>query len=574
MQGLTGVTAIAAGDYFTLALKSDGSVWAWGSNSSGQLGDGTTVNRAAPGMVSGLSSVSAIGAGYLHSMALRADGTVWTWGYNGFGQLGDGTTIPKKTPIQANLSQITAIAAGTHHSLALKSDGTIWAWGYNASGQLGDGTMSNRNTPVQAISIYGVSAIAAGANHSLALMADRSVWSWGDNYFGQLGDGTSTNKGIPQQLGSFTAITAIAAGDNHSVVVKDDSSIWISGNNDSGQLGDGTPYSPGIVPTVILGNDNIPPVTTASLGDGTYSGAQTVMLIANEPATIHFTLDGTTPTINSAIYGDPIPLTSSTVLKYFAVDLAGNVESVNTRSYTITYPNPLNIVVSGSGRVDLSIGGSCSGNCSQLIVADSTVILTPVANTGSVFVNWTGCDSVNGQLCSVVMSAAKSVTATFSPAYPLSVNVVESGTVNLSTGGSCTGYCTQNLRAGIQVLLTASAIATVFDGWAGCDSVNGTSCTVTMNGARNVTAIFGYLVKSSVMGYLRLQDAYNAAPDNGVLLVRAADFNENVDLNRNVTVTLSGGYDRSFSTIIGQSTLHGLLTVSAGTIVADNLVIQ
>jgi hypothetical protein len=298
------------------------------------------------------------------------------------------------------------------------------------------------------------------------------------------------------------------------------------------------------------------------------------MLIANEPATIHFTLDGTTPTINSAIYSDPIPLTASTVLKFFAVDLAGNVEPVNTRTYTITSSNPLSIVVSGSGRVYLSTGGSCSGNCSQSFVAGTTVVLTAVADQSSVFANWSGCDTVNGQICTVAMSAAKSVTATFSPAYPLSVNVVESGTVSFSTGGSCTGYFTQTLRAGIQVVLTASATTTVFDGWAGCDSVNGASCTVTMNGARNVTAIFGYLVKSSVAGYLRLQDAYNAIMNNDVMLVRAADFSENVDLNRNVSVTISGGYDRSYSTIIGQSTLHGNLTVTNGSVVVGNLVIQ
>ena len=151
---LTGVTAITAGSYHSLALRSDGMVWAWGWNSSGQLGDSTTTDHSTPAQVVGpggtgfLTGVTAIAAGFGHGLVLRSDGTVWAWGDNTYGELGDGTGTAHSTPVQVVgpggagfLIGMTAIAAGNgSHSLALKSDGTVWAWGDNAYGDLGDGS--------------------------------------------------------------------------------------------------------------------------------------------------------------------------------------------------------------------------------------------------------------------------------------------------------------------------------------------------------------------------------------------------------------------------------------------------
>ncbi len=216
MQVLTGVTAIAGGHYHSLALKTDGTVWAWGYNGHGQLGDGTTTNRSTPVQV--LTGVTAIAGGDHHSLAVKTDGTVWAWGFNQYGELGD-APVSNRSPVQVKgLTGVTALAAGDHHSLALKTDGTIWALGRNDNyGQLGDGTKTNNSTPVQVKDLAGVTAIAADDDHSLAVKTDGTAWAWGDNEYGQLGDGTTTNRSVPVQVKSLTGVTAIAAGTNHSL---------------------------------------------------------------------------------------------------------------------------------------------------------------------------------------------------------------------------------------------------------------------------------------------------------------------------------------------------------------------
>ena len=140
-----------------------------------------------------------------------APGTVWVWGSNFSGQLGDGTTTQQKTPIElSGLTNVVEIAAGAEHSLALKSDGTVWSWGVNTDGQVGDGTNINRDTPVQVSSITGVADVVAGQYHSLALKSDGTVWGWGRNAQGQLGDGTTTNSNAPVQVSVLTGTTAIS----------------------------------------------------------------------------------------------------------------------------------------------------------------------------------------------------------------------------------------------------------------------------------------------------------------------------------------------------------------------------
>jgi hypothetical protein len=143
--------------------------------------------------------IPTITAGDSYSLALRGDGTVWAWGRNSYGQLGDGTTIPRSTPVQVSgLTGVTTLAAGFNHSLALRSDGTLWAWGAN-SGRLGDGTTTHRSTPVQVSGLTGVTALAAGQSHSLALRSDGTLWAWGANFHGQNGDEIGRIRLIPIQ---------------------------------------------------------------------------------------------------------------------------------------------------------------------------------------------------------------------------------------------------------------------------------------------------------------------------------------------------------------------------------------
>jgi len=241
VSGLSGVTAVAAGVNSTVALKSGGTVWAWGWNAYGQLGDNTVIDRQSPVQVSGLGGVAAVATGHYHTVALKSDGTLWAWGRNDFGQLGDGTTIERHTPVQVGgLIDITAVFGGAYHTVALKSDGTVWAWGDNSHGELGDGTTTERHTPVQVGGLSGVTAVAAGFFHSVALKSDGTVWTWGWNGPGQLGDGTSIERHTPVQVIGLNNVTAVVGGDNHTVALRSNGTVWTWGKNDSGQLGDGT----------------------------------------------------------------------------------------------------------------------------------------------------------------------------------------------------------------------------------------------------------------------------------------------------------------------------------------------
>jgi alpha-tubulin suppressor-like RCC1 family protein len=233
--------AVAAGPTHTLSLKSDGTVWAWGNNSSGQLGDGTTTIRTAPVQVSGLTRVVAVAAGRTHSLALKDDGTVWAWGDNSAGELGDGTTVPRLRPVQVNqLHGVVAIAAGgLHFNLALKRDGTVSAWGDNFYGQLGDTTRTPRLRPVEVQGLHDVTAISAGYGHAIALLANGSVSTWGWNALGQLGDGTLIDRATPAIVRGVGNAVAVTAGTlSHTLVLKGDGTLLGWGNNYSGQLGD------------------------------------------------------------------------------------------------------------------------------------------------------------------------------------------------------------------------------------------------------------------------------------------------------------------------------------------------
>ncbi|TEB08065.1 Regulator of chromosome condensation (RCC1) repeat protein [Pelotomaculum schinkii] len=249
VSSLTEVTAAAPGYNHTLALKDDGTVWAWGYNLYGQLGNGvsgTSGTRTVPEQVYGLTGVQAIAAGDGFSLALKNDGTVWAWGKNSYGQLGIGAGGSRTVAEQVyGLTDVQAIAAGKEHALALKNDGTVWAWGKNSEGQLGDGTQTNSNKPVQATGLTGVfKAIAAGSGFSLAIKEDGTVWGWGFASSGQLGnkdlDLTKIMRSlVPVQASDLTDVKAITAGDNHTMALQTDGSLWVWGNNSQGQLGNG-----------------------------------------------------------------------------------------------------------------------------------------------------------------------------------------------------------------------------------------------------------------------------------------------------------------------------------------------
>lgn len=317
---LTGITAIAAGENHTVALKNDGTVWAWGDNSHGQLGIGNTEDKTTPVRVSGLAglTVTAVAAGGNHTLALISNGTVWAWGDNSHGQLGDNTVTDRSTPVMVNgLANVTAVAAGEKHSAALINGGTMRTWGANNYGQLGNESDTDSRTPIQVkctvngqvqamdtksitlaatasstndyykgmrINISGgwqgtgiitkytgstrkatvtwanppteisgnkvyyyaittlssITDIACGNNHTLAINSDGTAWLWGYNGFGQLGDGTTVSKSVPTRASGLSDICGIDGGEWHSIFLKNDGTVYACGRGDHKQAGSGS----------------------------------------------------------------------------------------------------------------------------------------------------------------------------------------------------------------------------------------------------------------------------------------------------------------------------------------------
>lgn len=280
---LSSITAIGSRGYYALAVASDTTVWAWGMNSAGQLGNGNAgvnsslpVHVQGPGAVGVLSGVSAVTGGFVHSLALKKDGTVWSWGGNGNGQLGDGTLNQGLSPIQvnaANLTNVIQVSAGWKHSLALRADHTVWAWGQNDYGEIGNGctlaTCADVKLPFQ-VPIANVIAVSGGDCHSAALKSDGTVWTWGCNHHngtnpavdpvGQLGNGDMTYgySSIPVQVhgpnnvGFLDSVTVISARDYHNYALRADGTLWSWGSNLNGQLGNGSCCAPSTFPVQVM----------------------------------------------------------------------------------------------------------------------------------------------------------------------------------------------------------------------------------------------------------------------------------------------------------------------------------
>jgi alpha-tubulin suppressor-like RCC1 family protein len=212
VANLNGVTALAAGDAHTCALRSTGAVSCWGDNVNGQLGNGTFTNSAVAGAVTGLSGATSVVAGAAFSCAQRSSGGPVCWGENLYGQLGNGITLPpppqpgdppppplkESTPqTVVGLSGVTAIGRGAEHACAVTTSGFVSCWGRNDLQQLGDGTTTSTATPQPTIGLLGMNQVAGGEDHTCAMRANGTAVCWGDNTYGQLGDNTTTSSGVP-----------------------------------------------------------------------------------------------------------------------------------------------------------------------------------------------------------------------------------------------------------------------------------------------------------------------------------------------------------------------------------------
>ena len=230
------VSTVSAGGTHTMAIKTDGSLWGWGTI----LGDiwdiperGTIIDRHYPVKI--LDDVVAVSVGWTHTLAIRDDGGLWAWGNNSSGQLGDGTTMTRHSPIRI-MDDVVAISAGGEYSLAVKADGSLWSWGTNLHGQLGDGGTDDRHYPANVMN--NVAAVYAQGGHPMAIGTDGSLWTWG-SYLVQFG--YELEMLSPTRI--MDDVAAVSAGGTHTMAIKTDGSLWGWGSNKWGQIGDGCEFS-------------------------------------------------------------------------------------------------------------------------------------------------------------------------------------------------------------------------------------------------------------------------------------------------------------------------------------------
>jgi alpha-tubulin suppressor-like RCC1 family protein len=382
VHGLPFIKAIAAGTQAAYALDDNGGIWSWGYNGDGELGNGTAANSSLPVQVSGnsgaLSGFTAIASNGPEGYALKADGTVWAWGFNYSGQLGDGKTASSEFAVQvSNLTGITAIAAG----YALDSSGHVWAWGYNGYGGLGNNSTTNSSVPVPVSNLSNVAAIAAGGNGGYALKSDGTLWAWGYNPDGELGNGTNITSHIPVQITSLTlpipALTAApvidtpiyAGATSVSGTAEPDASILLSVNGvaqpattadgdgkwtvsvpalNTGDILSATAQSAGKLPSAPAEAEVIAPVTVSSVinQDDITVDNQTNLAGVGLPPTVQVNMsDGSIPSVEVAWDGGSPAYDGNTAGNYTftgTLTMPGGITNPNnlTASLTVTVQAP------------------------------------------------------------------------------------------------------------------------------------------------------------------------------------------------------------------------------------------
>ena len=256
--------SMVTGEYHTCGLKPDGTLWCWGNNEYGQLGNGTAGYHEAktkPTQEARMDTdwVSA-GSGWNHTCGIKGDGTLWCWGDNGDGKLGDGTEEQRLEPTQVGVdTDWVAVDAGGDHTCGIKDDGTLWCWGDNFRGQCGTGSSEEKHDePTQeAREDTDWESVSAGGRHTCAVKTDGTLWCWGDNFNGPLGDSTTERRYEPRQVsGSASNWMSVSADDSHTCAVRTDGTLWCWGSNSYNRLGDGTDEDRRLVPTQEAGMDS------------------------------------------------------------------------------------------------------------------------------------------------------------------------------------------------------------------------------------------------------------------------------------------------------------------------------
>jgi alpha-tubulin suppressor-like RCC1 family protein len=420
---------ISAGPLHTMAIKSNGTLWGWGLGGDGELGDGTQASYTSPAPTGDTNGGgwntdwASVSAGFGYTVALKTGGTMWAWGYNNFGQLGDGTTTQRNSPVQVGTDTDWGAVSPSPlsaHTLALKLNGTLWAWGKNSSGQLGLGDTTDRLFPVQVGSANDWASISASPDGAVALKADGTLWMWGNNTL------------LPTQVGTDNDWVAISVSHYHIAALKLNGTLWTYGNNTYGSLGDGTALNRLSFAQVGTDNDWIAISangghTLALKSNGTlwawgWNGAGQLgtgqEMLSKVPVQISLIPDTD---------GDGLPdiweyTNFGTLFQGPTDDRDGDgltnlqeyQQGSNPNNFDTTYSLNVTKTGSGTGMVTSSPAGiNCGLDCSEIYARATTVTLSATADAGSTFVGWTGCDSVDEDKCWVTMTANKTVNATF-----------------------------------------------------------------------------------------------------------------------------------------------------------------
>jgi alpha-tubulin suppressor-like RCC1 family protein len=273
------VNAIATWGYLTkgsssvgMATKNDGTMWSWGNNTDGKLGQNDRVNRSSPTQVGALTNWSKVAVGVNASYAIKTDGTLWAWGKNEWGQLGQNDRVYRSSPVQVGADTIWAsVEAGSANVFAIKTNGTLWSWGYGGSGALGQGGTIDRSSPVQVGALTNWSKLGILNNTTFSIKTNGTLWSWGGNSVGQLAQnlGYSTSLFSPVQVGALTTWSTIGVAPNGygQLSIKTDGTLWAWGQNSNGQLGtNNTIYRSSPVQVGLLTTWSILALGTSSCG--------------------------------------------------------------------------------------------------------------------------------------------------------------------------------------------------------------------------------------------------------------------------------------------------------------------
>lgn len=343
---------VTNGNFASLALRQNGTLWAWGRNTYGVLGTGTgTSNILTPYQVGTDTTWKQVSAGNEHVLAIKENGTLWAWGRNNQGQLGIGTTVDQVTPVQVGTGSTWIwVSAGLQFSTALKSDGTLWTWGDNSYGQLG--RVGVTNTPGIVNSTNNWKTIVAGGYHILGIKQDSTLWAWGRNNYGQMGNNTSTNSATPLLISSIPEWLKIGTGLEHSLAIKTDSTLWLWGRNTNGQTGDTVEYLSSnpktIVPTKInstatwkeIDGGNINSIAIKSNGEINTTGYGFVQDFQLNHSELGYTQWTPIPSVNCVICPDLDTTISATICFGGSYSFNGTNYS-NSGTYSVTYFNVL-----------------------------------------------------------------------------------------------------------------------------------------------------------------------------------------------------------------------------------------